>query len=85
MDILLDCPHCDGRAAFRPRRLGLRGARLIGRCGTCRSVFRLSGGRLADVELGPGLAHLVPSARAAFTRDRDADPTIDVAARAAPG
>lgn len=56
MDILLNCPHCDGKVSFRPPRRGVgRGGRLLGRCAACCSVLSLSGGRLTDVELGPGL------------------------------
>lgn len=85
MDILLDCPHCDGRASFRPPRFGSRGGRLIGRCAACRSVFSLFGGRLSDVELGPGLGHLIPSARSALRRQPDhAVATLDAAPPPAP-
>ncbi|MEZ5183359.1 MAG: hypothetical protein R2702_16025 [Acidimicrobiales bacterium] len=77
MDILLNCPHCEGTASFRPPRGGGRSTRLFGRCGSCASVFSLSGGRLADVELGPGLDPLTATQRPALRGHRAAAPADD--------
>jgi hypothetical protein len=70
VDILLNCPHCDGTASFRPPRMGGRSGRLLGRCSSCDSVFSLFGGRLSDVELGHRLVDVLPTVRAALARDR---------------
>ena len=49
MEILLQCPACDGAAVFRSRTFGSRG-RLVGRCTQCSSVYSLDGGRLLAID-----------------------------------
>jgi hypothetical protein len=49
MQILLNCPHCEGQAVFAPSR-GASHGRLLGNCDSCRSVFSLYGGRLTTID-----------------------------------
>lgn len=69
MQILLNCPHCDGQAVFAPSR-GASHGRLLGNCDSCRSVFSLYGGRLTTIDARVaepparhGIAELVARAR----------------------
>lgn len=51
MDIMVNCPECDGHVVFRAARTRSKG-RLMGRCESCGSVFSMFGGRLSLVESG---------------------------------
>jgi hypothetical protein len=75
MEILLDCPHCDGQARFEPSRSGSHG-RLLGKCDGCLSVFSLYGGRLTTIDARlpdppsrPSFSDMVARARRAALAD----------------
>jgi len=51
VDLNLDCPNCQGSVVLRAR-MRSKGS-LLGRCRSCDSAYRLSGGRLTALDIVP--------------------------------